>query len=492
MSIINSLPEINTPGTYIIEGTFGAYPVGVASFSDVYMLGTGDKVSAPVNTPVYITSLADFNNVFGLSPSSNAIALFLAQRPGKGLRFINVERKSTRSITIPSPGVGTYTLTIDGYLISVTGVVGDTQATIITKLAAQVNSKASHLATIRNGILRLKPSLTVAASSNITLGTATTATNVTVADVQDALLQGLEPDMPAGFLIAPQIFQSLTLAADHTALASAMESHCSDPSFNWLAIADCLPSTATSQTGAGFVNSALAEVATLSSPKGHLCYYFPYLVDLNNNLVPASTVVAGVALRRYRQEGFRQPPAGVSFPIYGTKGTTVKVTALHQEVLNPANVNCIRTLPGRGTVVYGARTVSIDSNYRYLTTRVILNVLANTHRTAFDSLLFSSVDGLGVLFSRIKQTSVAICERLRLAGALFGANPDEAYKVICDNTNNLGSDLDAGRVTLDVLVKPSPMAEVILVRLFRASLGSPLNEQAESSQTIQQDSSNPA
>ncbi|WP_414582390.1 hypothetical protein [Scytonema sp. PCC 10023] len=109
-----------------------------------------------------------------------------------------------------------------------------------------------------------------------------------------------------------------------------------------------------------------------------------------------------------------------------------------------------------------------------MTTRVILNILAGTLRGAFDSILFSTVDGQGMLFSRTKSTAVAVCEDLRTAGALYGATPEDAYLVVCDATNNQPGDLDNGQVSLDVIVKPSPVNEVMVVRLSRASLGTVL------------------
>ena len=65
---------------------------------------------------------------------------------------------------------------------------------------------------------------------------------------------------------------------------------------------------------------------------------------------------------------------------------------------------------------------------------------------------------------------------MRSSGALYGATPAEAYLVVCDATNNLPNDLEAGKVVVDVIVKPAPILEALHVRLSRASIGTNLTE----------------
>jgi phage tail sheath protein FI len=195
------------------------------------------------------------------------------------------------------------------------------------------------------------------------------------------------------------------------------------------------------------------------------------LVNLDGTNVPASLGAVGAGLRRARAEGIYQPFAGVKTNIYGVTGTSFNVSASQQSILNPKGINCIRVLPGRGVVVYGARTLSTNSFYRFSATRIILNILAGTLRKSFDEQLFSLVDGQGALFARIEGTADTICESLRNAGALYGATPDEAYLNICDTTNNTPVSLETGTVYLDCIVKPSPTMEVLAITVSRSSLG---------------------
>ena len=477
MSLLD-ISSIAVPGAYISEGTFGLIPQGIASHFDTYMLGHSTKLGAP-KVPTFIQSLADFDNVFAPSLSRASVDLFFQQRPGNGLWFIPVTPRDTYSVSIATvTGGATYALTIDGFQVAVVAVAGETTQVLLGRLADRVNLLVPHLASLRSGVLSVKPgSITVTASANVTLGSKNNAPAYpTVRDCQDALAT-LDNQLPQGFLIAPEFFQSLDLLADHTALATVMEAHAQDHRFLWVAIADCMETTATLTTGGGAVNAALAERQAIGSPRGHLAYYFPYLLNLEGDLVPPSAVVAGVALRRYRVQGFRQPPAGASVPVYGTKGPSFPVSDQVQQQLNPKGVNCIRVLANKGTVVYGARTVSDSPYYTFVATRVIMNVLSRTLADALDELVFESVDGLGIVFARIKGTAAAVCERLRVAGALYGATPDDAYRVVCDASNNPGLDLDQGRVAVDVYVKPSPTLEVLVARVYRTSLAQTLNDE---------------
>jgi uncharacterized protein len=488
MPVTPNLITRTVPGVYVNEATYGAIPSILALHDAVYVLGTGAKAGAPINTPIYISNLDDFTNVFGASPSTAAIQLFFDQRSGSGLYFVNVERRVERTVTIPTAvAASVYTITIDGFAINYTATALDTVLTIRNNLGALVNTQLPNTASYypADGTLRYRSALAVSASANVTLGTATTVgATPLVKDVTDAITLAFQPEMRQGYLCAPEFFQLYTTQADRTALALSMEALVSDPEYYWVAMVDCGAVTATSTTGGGAINLAIAERNTLVSPRGHSWYCFPYLVNLSGVNVPSSLAIIGMSLRRARTEGFPQPPAGVAFPLYGVRDTTFNVTDKTQTQLNPIGINCVRKLPaGRGIVCYGARTLSNSNFYRFASVRVILNVLAGSLKNAFDSTVFTLVDGQGALLSRIKQTAANFCERLRVAGALYGATPEEAYLVVCDLTNNTLDSLESGAVQLDVIVKPSPTLEVLNITLSRASLGAVLAEVVESGDT---------
>jgi uncharacterized protein len=293
----------------------------------------------------------------------------------------------------------------------------------------------------------------------------------TASEIVTAINTSLDNRLLQGYLFAPEFFKQLALVADRTSVANALQALASDPKYYWVAIVDCGNPAATATTATNAVSLATADFATVISPKGHTAAYFPYWTDTDGVTVPMSASVVGVAIARSLQQGYRQPPAGTEFPVYGVTGLTFPVTDGIQSQLNPLGINCGRTLPYEGgNVIYGARTLSTDGNYKFLPTRVILNVLAGSLRKPFKGILFNSVDGFGLLFARAKATAVSICERMRRAGALYGATPEEAYQVICDDSNNPKAALDAGEFYVDVYVKPSPIVEKLGVKIIRVAL----------------------
>lgn len=472
-----------SPGTYVSEDTYGAVPISLASHSAVYVLGTCTAATFPYNTPIFCSNLADFTTQTVSSPSSAAVETFFNQRSGSGLYFVRVapRQESTIIATAFTPGT-VLTFTISGNTVSYTCVTGDTAATATDGLGKAINNNfagtASYVRTgVSTAVARYNTALTASVSANVTLGAPSTAATPKAYDVSDAIRNTFVPENDQGYLCAPEFFQAFTLQSERTALQLAIESLCADPLYYWVGVIDFGEAVATSSF---FVTAAKSERATFVSPRGNCISSFPYLINLSGANVPSSLAHIGVALRRMRAEGFVQPPAGVNYPVYGIKGTTVNINAASQDQLNPLGINCIRTLPNKGTVVYGARTLATSTYYRFAAVRVILNVLAGTLQDSFDGFILSTIDGQGVMLSRIRQTANNVCEILRLAGGLYGATPEQAYLVVCDNTNNTLDGLESGTVQLDVVVKPSPTMEVLNITVSRASLSTVLVEVAAS------------
>lgn len=216
---------------------------------------------------------------------------------------------------------------------------------------------------------------------------------------------------------------------------------------------------------------AYKESQLYTTPLGYLAYYAPYVIDLEGFKMPPSAAVAGVAVRRYASDGFQNPPAGVTYALRGVVGVSYEITRQHQSASNPKGLNAIRNLNGQGIVIWGARTRSTNPYYRWVNTRIILNVIIGTVRPAFDSLIFNAVDGQNILFNRIKATAETILYRFWVGGALFGNTAGDAYQVICDRRNNPNIDLEDGLVRASLFVVPVPTLERLQIEIVRTSIG---------------------
>lgn len=210
---------------------------------------------------------------------------------------------------------------------------------------------------------------------------------------------------------------------------------------------------------------------TVGSFYGHAAFYAPYLKNLSDRFVPASGFVAGAACGRFINEGFQQPPAGARYPLRGVVDVKFRITAQQQEVTYALGLNPIRSLPNRGIVVWGARTLSSSPLFRFVNTRVILNVLVDVMNRSFDDILFESIDSSGTIYSRVKSIANQILNQFYRQGALFGNRPEQAYLVVCGDSNNSATLLEQGTVRMDAYVATSPTLERLAITIVRTPVG---------------------
>lgn len=206
-------------------------------------------------------------------------------------------------------------------------------------------------------------------------------------------------------------------------------------------------------------------------PFGHGAYFAPYLKNTDDRFVPPSGYVAGIACSRYINEGFQQPPAGSRYPLRGVNDVKFSISAQQQEVTYALGLNPIRSLPNRGIVVWGTRTLSSSSLFRFVNTRVVLNALIDVMNRSFDDVLFESIDSAGTIYSRVSSIATQILNQFYNQGALFGSQPEQAYLVVCGDSNNLPELLEQGTVRMDAYVATSPTLERLAVTIVRTPIG---------------------
>jgi phage tail sheath protein FI len=157
----------------------------------------------------------------------------------------------------------------------------------------------------------------------------------------------------------------------------------------------------------------------------------------------------------------------------------IPINSSQQNLLNPEGCNAIRTLPGypqTAVFIWGGRTRVKSSDaqqklYQFVNTRVILNVVYGSLRSAFDTQIFNVIDGFGVAFNQIISVGNSVLNQLYVQGALFGARPSDAFQVICDNRINTGASLENGIINAKVFVTPVPTLERIQIDLIRVAIG---------------------
>lgn len=234
------------------------------------------------------------------------------------------------------------------------------------------------------------------------------------------------------------------------------------------------------EAGVDNVSRLYEDSQRYSNPFGFIAYYGPYIQNSADQWIPPSPYVTGVAVRRYRAEGYQFPPAGVKYQLIDASATQIPINSAQQNLLNPDGCNAIRTLPGypqSAVYIWGGRTRLPNPDdaqqklYQFVNTRVILNVVYGSLRRAFDSQIFNVIDGFGVIYNQIISVGNSILNQLYVKGALFGARPSDAFQVICDGRINRPADLENGIVNAQIYVTPVPTLERIQIDLIRVAIG---------------------
>jgi len=200
--------------------------------------------------------------------------------------------------------------------------------------------------------------------------------------------------------------------------------------------------------------------------------YYPWIEvmdPLTNQamLVPPSGHVAGVWCRTDSSRGVHKAPANEV--VLGANGLGFQVTQAEQGGLNKVGINCIRAFPGRGIRIWGARTLSSDPEWRYINVRRLFNYVAESIMEGTQWSVFEPNDQR--LWMQLRIAASNFLMRTWREGALFGATPEQAFFVKCDEETNPPEVIEAGQVICEIGIAPVKPAEFVIFRLSQYSAG---------------------
>jgi phage tail sheath protein FI len=207
-----------------------------------------------------------------------------------------------------------------------------------------------------------------------------------------------------------------------------------------------------------------------------LYMYDPLSKDYIN--IPPSGHVCGIYARTDVERGVHKAPANEK--INGAvnterlNGSYRIINKGTQEILNPLGVNCTRIFPGRGIRVWGARTMSSNSLWKYVNVRRLFLFLEESIEDGTQWVVFEPNDQK--LWARVIQTITQFLTSVWKSGALMGATPEEAFFVKCDRTTMTQSDIDNGRLIVLIGVAPVKPAEFVIFRIAQWQGGSAATE----------------
>jgi phage tail sheath protein FI len=200
--------------------------------------------------------------------------------------------------------------------------------------------------------------------------------------------------------------------------------------------------------------------------------YYPWIEvmdPLSNQpmLVPPSGHVAGIWARTDGTRGVHKAPANEV--VLGANGLAFQVTHEEQGGLNTNGINCIRAFPGRGIRVWGARTMSSDPEWRYVNVRRLFNYVSESIIEGTQWAVFEPNDAR--LWTRLRISSANFLTRVWRDGALFGATPEQAFFVKCDEETNPPDVVEAGQVVIEIGIAPVKPAEFVIFRISQFTAG---------------------
>ncbi|MCL6693390.1 phage tail sheath subtilisin-like domain-containing protein [Pseudomonas sp. R3.Fl] len=177
--------------------------------------------------------------------------------------------------------------------------------------------------------------------------------------------------------------------------------------------------------------------------------------------------VAGIIARTDVQRGVWKAPAGLAASFSGVQALTYTMTDRQNGVLNPLGLNCLRSFPVAGHLVWGSRTLAgadlLASEWKYLPVRRLALFLEESLFRGTQWVVFEPNDE--PLWAQIRLNVGAFMQDLFRQGAFQGSSPREAYFVKCDRETTTQSDINRGVVNIHVGFAPLKPAEFVVIKL---------------------------
>jgi hypothetical protein len=211
--------------------------------------------------------------------------------------------------------------------------------------------------------------------------------------------------------------------------------------------------------------------------------YFPPVLQADplqgdrRETFPPCGLVAGVIARIDESRGVWKAPAGAEASLTGVEGLEADLSDRENGILNPLGINCLRSFPTRGSLIWGARTLrgadQYADEYKYVPVRRLALYIEESIERGTQWAAFEPNDE--ALWAQIRTSVNAFMNGLFLQGAFLGSTPHQAYFIRCDAETTSQADIDTGVLNLAVGFAPVKPAEFLLLH-FRIKAGQEAGE----------------
>ncbi len=334
---------------------------------------------------------------------------------------------------------------------------GSTKVKVATKI--DVKGLAAALQTVPAGSYAIEPAppTPVAVSGRAFAGSETARIGINGLVIADDVTMVMVPDLVTAARkddgsVDLNLWKSVQLA---------LINHCEGQA-NRIAVLDAPPGMSPQQIKEWRSNVAMYDSAFAT-------LYYPWIKVSNpaatngdtEIVVPPSGHMAGIWSRTDDSRGVWKAPANEV--VRGALDVETNITKAEQGLLNPIGINCIRPFGTRGIRVWGARTLSSDTDWTYINVRRLFNMIETTIMEGTQYAVFEPNDM--TLWEGLKRTVGAFLRGLWRDGALFGATAEQAFYVKCDAETNPPDSIDLGKVVVEVGIAPVKPAEFVIFRI---------------------------
>lgn len=214
-------------------------------------------------------------------------------------------------------------------------------------------------------------------------------------------------------------------------------------------------------------------------PSDCAAVYYPWLkadwavVDNSGNPVEAenihnvspSAVAAGLICKTDRLRGPWKSPANVAISAGLTPA--VKIGDATQKIYTDSTkmaVNMIRTFPGKGTLIWGARTLTTGgNNWSYINVRRTFDMIERDIGVALLSVLYEP-NGPAT-WEVVRSAIDNYLYNLWKKGALYGVTPESGYRIEIGNPITMTqADIESGTLNVRVKVSVVRPAEFVVLQ----------------------------
>jgi uncharacterized protein len=465
-----------TPGVYIEE--ISKFPPSVAQvetaipafigYTQIAKYGVENFHADPANPivrPIRITSLLEYEQFFGKAKEEQTIQVLISDTTDAANNLI--DRKANARISTPSANNLYYALQAffdNGggpcYIVS----AGPMDGTI------DVNA-------LRTGLDE------VAKEDEVTLLVFPESQSLSDADYASLMTAALEqcgklqdrftvmdlklPTAPQTILNAADTFRSLSLPLDNLKYGAAYTPNI-ETIFNYFykeAEVNVFRSVnGNAETADG--NMRGYNPAETPGADGTQYALIKAAIDQLPLVLPPSPLVVGQYAKTDNTRGVWKAPANVA--LASVIKPTLKITNDQQDQLNVhptgKSINAIRAFTGKGTLIWGGRTLAgNDNEWRYISVRRFFNMAEESIKKATEAFVFEPNDANTWVKVRAMIENFLILQWR--AGALAGAKPEQAFYVkVGLNETMTALDILEGRLIVEIGMAVVRPAEFIILK----------------------------